>query len=47
MVPRYIEFKKELPKNANELVQKYMLEKEWENETEKKNTYDTLTHNFI
>ncbi|MFX1256900.1 MAG: AMP-binding protein [Promethearchaeota archaeon] len=43
MVPRYIEFKKELPKNANELIQKFILKKEWENENAKRNTYDTQT----
>lgn len=47
MVPRFIEFKKELPKNANELIQKYILIKEWDNKGTKKNTYDTLTKEFI
>ncbi|MFX1312659.1 MAG: AMP-binding protein [Promethearchaeota archaeon] len=40
MVPRYIEFKKELPKNANELFQKFILREEWETLNSQKNTYD-------
>lgn len=41
MVPRFIEFKNELPKNANQLVQKFILKKEWEEEEAKGETYDT------
>jgi crotonobetaine/carnitine-CoA ligase len=40
MVPRYIEFKKDLPKNANEFIQKFILRKEWELVTSHNNTYD-------
>ncbi len=40
MVPRYIEFRKELPKNANEFVQKFILRKEWDIGKSQKNTYD-------
>ncbi|MFX0030358.1 MAG: hypothetical protein ACFE8B_14190 [Candidatus Hermodarchaeota archaeon] len=40
MVPRYIEFKNELPKNANDFIQKFILEKEWESGKSQKNTYD-------
>ncbi|MFX0003790.1 MAG: AMP-binding protein [Promethearchaeota archaeon] len=40
MVPRYIEFKKDLPKNANEFVQKFILKKEWETGKSQENTYD-------
>lgn len=40
MVPRYIEFRKELPKNANEFVQKFLLRKEWDIVKTQKNTYD-------
>ncbi|MFX1375110.1 MAG: AMP-binding protein [Promethearchaeota archaeon] len=40
MVPRYIEFKKELPKNANEFIQKFILRKEWESGESQQNTYD-------
>ncbi|MBY8985732.1 MAG: acyl--CoA ligase [Candidatus Lokiarchaeota archaeon] len=40
MVPRYIEFKKELPKNANDFIQKFILRKEWESGKSQKNTYD-------
>jgi crotonobetaine/carnitine-CoA ligase len=42
MVPRYIEFKDELPKNANELIQKFILRNEWDSGKSLKNTYDTL-----
>ncbi len=40
MVPRYIEFKNELPQNANEFIQKFILRKEWKNVKSQKNTYD-------
>ncbi|KKM62506.1 hypothetical protein LCGC14_1520950, partial [marine sediment metagenome] len=40
MVPRYLEFKKELPKNANEFIQKFILRKEWDNKSLRKNAYD-------
>jgi len=42
MVPRYIEFKEELPKNANELIQKFMLINEWKSGKSLENTYDTM-----
>jgi crotonobetaine/carnitine-CoA ligase len=42
MVPRYIEFTEELPKNANELIQKFILRNEWDSGKSLKNTYDTL-----
>ncbi|MFX1497526.1 MAG: AMP-binding protein [Promethearchaeota archaeon] len=42
MVPRYIEFKKDLPKNANELIQKFILINEWQSGKSLKNTYDML-----
>lgn len=45
MVPRYIEFKEELPKNANELVQKFILINEWVSGKSVKNTYDLMTNN--
>lgn len=45
MVPRYIEFKEILPKNANELIQKFILRKEWESGKSLKNTYDAK-HNI-
>ncbi|MFX1310757.1 MAG: AMP-binding protein [Promethearchaeota archaeon] len=41
MVPRYIEFKDELPKNANELIQKFILRNEWKLGKSLKTTYDT------
>jgi len=40
MVPRYIEFKEELPKNANDFIQKFILRKEWESGRSQKNAYD-------
>ncbi len=40
MVPRYLEFKEELPKNANEFIQKFILRKEWDNKSLRKNAYD-------
>jgi len=40
MVPRYIEFKKELPKNAVEFIQKFILREEWNNAKSQKNTFD-------
>ena len=40
MVPRYIEFRNELPKNANEFIQKFILRKEWEIGKSQKNTCD-------
>ncbi|MFX1419199.1 MAG: hypothetical protein ACFE9N_09795 [Promethearchaeota archaeon] len=42
MVPRYIEFKKDLPKNANEFVQKFILRKEWEIEESQKKSFDAM-----
>ncbi len=42
MVPRYIEFKKELPKNANDFIQKFILRNEWERGKSQKNTYDAI-----
>ncbi len=47
MVPRFIEFKRELPKNSNELVSKYILRQEWEEEITKRNTWDTQFNKFI
>ena len=47
MVPRYIEFKKNLPKNANELISTFILRKEWDNKNSRKNTYDTKTEVFL
>jgi crotonobetaine/carnitine-CoA ligase len=42
MVPRYIEFREELPKNANELIQKFILINEWDSGLSLENTYDML-----
>jgi crotonobetaine/carnitine-CoA ligase len=42
MVPRYIEFRKILPKNANELIQKFILRDEWDSGLSLENTYDML-----
>ncbi len=45
MVPRYIEFREELPKNANELIQKFILRNEWSSGKSLKNTYDIRKSN--
>ena len=42
MVPRYIEFRKTLPKNANELIQKFILRNEWDSGISLENTHDML-----
>ncbi|TFF97237.1 MAG: hypothetical protein EU547_04855 [Promethearchaeota archaeon] len=47
MVPRYIELRKELPKNANEFVQKFILKEEWEEKNSKYNTYDAKLQKFL
>ncbi len=47
MVPRFIEFKVELPKNANELVQKFILKKEWASKDSRKNTFDTNSGKLV
>ncbi|MFX1297051.1 MAG: AMP-binding protein, partial [Promethearchaeota archaeon] len=47
MVPRYIEFKKELPKNDNELIKKFILKKEWGDIQIRKKTYDVKIQNFL
>ncbi|MFX1384237.1 MAG: AMP-binding protein, partial [Promethearchaeota archaeon] len=45
MVPRYIEFNKDLPKNPNELIQKFILKNEWESGKSMKNTFDAMASN--
>ncbi|MGQ4876319.1 MAG: AMP-binding protein, partial [Promethearchaeia archaeon] len=47
MVPRYIEFKDELPKTATERVKKYLLKEEWVKEKTKRNTWDAKIKDFI
>ncbi|TFF96758.1 MAG: hypothetical protein EU547_06080, partial [Promethearchaeota archaeon] len=47
MVPRYIEFRKQLPKNANEFVQKFILKEEWGNNGLRSNTYDTKLQKLL
>ena len=47
MVPRYYEFKEELPKNAYGLVQKYLLIEEWQNKQLMKNVFDIKSKNFL
>ena len=42
MVPRYIEFREKLPKNANELIQKFILINEWDSGLSLENTRDML-----
>lgn len=47
MIPRYIEFKSELPKSITFLVQKFKLKKEWEDRASQKNTWDSKIKDFI
>jgi len=47
MVPRFIEFKQSLPKNANDLVQKFLLKREWKNKESRIKTYDTHLKRMI
>mgnify|MGYP006277355793 CR=1 FL=1 len=47
MVPKYIELTSELPKNANEFVQKFILKERWKEGEPKENTYDTKLQQFI
>ncbi|MFX1329053.1 MAG: AMP-binding protein [Promethearchaeota archaeon] len=47
MVPRFIEFKEQLPKNLNELVQKFILKEEWEDKSLRNNTFDTIEQKFL
>ncbi|MFX1390648.1 MAG: AMP-binding protein [Promethearchaeota archaeon] len=47
MVPRYYEFKEELPKNTNGLVQKYILKEEWKNKKLHKNVYDIYSNDYL
>jgi crotonobetaine/carnitine-CoA ligase len=47
MVPRFIEYKRILPKNANDLVQKFILKEEWQTKESKMNTYDTHLKKMI
>jgi hypothetical protein len=41
MVPRFIEIKDDLPKNVNDLIQKFILKENWQNIDCRRNTYDT------
>ncbi|MFX1238325.1 MAG: AMP-binding protein, partial [Promethearchaeota archaeon] len=47
MVPRYIEFKRQLPKSSNSSIQKFVLKKEWERNNIKKNTWDAQIKDII
>jgi crotonobetaine/carnitine-CoA ligase len=47
MVPKFIEFTRELPKNANEIVQKFILRDKWEKKESKENTYNTKSQQFL
>ena len=47
LVPKYIEFKDQFPKNGNGLIKKFILRKEWESENSKRNSWDTEKKNFI
>ncbi len=46
-VPRFIEFKTELPKTTTGFVQKFKLKKEWEENLSQKNTWDVKIKNYI
>lgn len=47
MVPRYIEFKENLPKSSNLMIQKFILKKEWELNEIKKMTWDSKLKDII
>lgn len=47
MVPRYIEFKKELPRSNNLMIQKFVLKQEWERNNIKTNTWDAHIKDLI
>jgi crotonobetaine/carnitine-CoA ligase len=47
MVPRFMEYKRTLPKNANDLVQKFILREEWHTKESKMNSYDTHLKKMI
>ncbi|MBN1802130.1 MAG: AMP-binding protein [Candidatus Lokiarchaeota archaeon] len=42
MVPRYIEFRTEIPKNPNQFIQRFLLKEEWLDEDIVANTYDAV-----
>jgi hypothetical protein len=47
MVPRYIEFKENLSKSSNLMIQKFILKKEWELNEIKKMTWDSQLKDII
>ena len=47
MVPRYIEFKQQLPRSSNLMIQKFALKKEWESNKTKKSTWDAQIKDLI
>lgn len=47
MVPKYIEFKQQLPRSSNLLIQKFVLKKEWERNKVKRNTWDAQIKDLI
>ncbi len=47
MVPRYIEYKQQLPRSSNLMIQKFALKKEWESNKTKKSTWDAQIKDLI
>ena len=47
MVPRYIEFKKKLPRSNNSMISKFRLKQEWESIEVKRNTWDAEIKDLI
>ncbi|MBD3216116.1 MAG: AMP-binding protein [Candidatus Lokiarchaeota archaeon] len=47
MVPRFIEFVEKLPKNANYLIQKFILKRQWEERESYPNTFDAELRHMI
>ena len=47
MVPRYIEFKKQLRADVTEYINKYYLKEEFNNREVRKNTWDSHIKDFI
>ena len=47
MVPRYIEFKQQLPMSSNLMIQKFVLKNEWESNKIKRSTWDAQIKDLI
>lgn len=46
-VPRYIEFKPELPRSSTTLIKKYILKEQWKSQISKRSTWDSNLKDFI